>query len=127
MTDKAQGNDNVIQAFPKPELPAQTITVADQPPGKKMFCQHTRLSIDTHERLIACGDCGQVLDPFTFLHQNAMVLQRAWQDHAYVKRELGEMQDRVSILKKEEQRLRAMVKRLGEKTGIVDVRGKGAL
>lgn len=127
MTDKAQGSDNVIQAFPKPELPAQTITVADQPPGKKMFCQHARLSIDTHERQITCGDCGQALDPFTFLHQNAMVLQRAWQDHAYVKRELGEMQDRVSSLKKEEQRLRAMVKRLGEKTCIVDVRGKGVL
>jgi hypothetical protein len=127
MKNENQGGDNVIQAFSKPELPTQTITVAAQPPGKKMFCQHARLSIDAHERLISCADCGQVLDPFQFLHQNAMTLQRAWQDHAYVKQELGEMQDRVSSLKKEEQRLRAMVKRLSEKTGTFDVRGKGVL
>lgn len=119
--------DNVIQAFSKPALPEQTLVITTQPPGRKMFCQHERLSIDTHERLITCGDCGQVLDPFAFLHQNAITLQRAWQDHAYVKRELGEMQDRVSGLKKEEQRLRAMVKRLNEKTGVVNVRGSTSL
>lgn len=127
LKNENQGGDNVIQAFPKPELPEQTLLISAQPPGKKMFCQHTRLSIDTHERRVACGDCGQVLDPFQFLHQNAITLQRAWQDHAHVKRELGEMQDRVSGLKKEEQRLRAMVKRLSDKTDIVDIRGKGVL
>lgn len=127
MKNENQSGANVIQAFPKPELPEQTLLISDQPIGKKMFCQHARLSIDTHERRVACGDCGQVLDPFQFLHQNAIVLQRAWQDYTHVKRELGEMQDRVSGLKKEEQRLRAMVKRLNEKMGIVDVRGKGVL
>jgi len=121
-------SDNVIQAFQKSELPEQTLLIEKQPPGKPYYCDHAGLRIDTHERTIACSNCGQALDPFDFLHKNAVVLQRAWQDHASVKRDMGEMIDRVTALKKEEKRLRAMVKRLADKNeAVIDVRGKSIL
>lgn len=119
--------DNVIHAFKPVELPEQTLTIDKPPPGKPMHCDHSALRIDAHERAIACARCGQALDPFNYLLSNAVTLQRAWQDHSYVKRELSDIQDRITELKKEEKRLRAQVKRLGEKTVIVDVRGKDRL
>ena len=120
-------DDNVIQAFKPAELPAQTLSIDKPPAGKPLHCVHDALRIDPHERAVACAKCGQALDPFDFLLSNAAVLQRAWQDHAYVKRELGDVQDRVTALKKEEKRLRAQIKRLGDKITIVDVRGKPPL
>lgn len=121
-------NDNVIHAFPKSELPEQTLVIEPPPLDKPFYCQHSGLRINAHERTIACAHCGQTLDPFDFIHQNAVVINRAWQDHAHVKREMNEMQVRVTALKKEEKRLRATVKRLGDKSEIViDVRGKALL
>lgn len=117
-------NDNVIQAFKPAELPEQTITIDKQPQGKPMYCQHEALRIDAHERTVACSHCGQVLDPFNFLLTNAATLQRAWQDHGFVKRSLSEMQDRITELKKEEKRIKAQIKRSADKITVVDVRGK---
>lgn len=119
--------DNVIHAFQKPELPEQTLIVAPPPLGKPHYCNHTALSIDAHERSVTCAQCSQVLDPFNFLLNNALVLQRAWQDHAQVTRSLREMQDRITAMKKEEQRMRARVSRLKSKVEVVDVRGKPTL
>jgi hypothetical protein len=117
-------DDNVIHAFQKSELPENPISIAPQPAGKPMYCEHAALRIDSHERTVACAKCGQLLDPFNFLLSNAVTLQRAWQDHAHVKREMQGMQERVTALKKEEARLRSMVKRLADKAGtVIDVRG----
>ncbi len=120
-------DDNVIHAFKPAELPAQTLTVEKPPAGKKMYCLHGALRIDPHDRTIACAECGQALEPFDYLLTNAMTINRAWQDHSYVKREIGDIQDRITELKKEEKRLRALNKRLGEKVAVVDVRGKQTL
>lgn len=121
-------DDNVVHAFPKSELPDQTLIIEPRPPGGPHYCQHPGLRIDPHERTIACSHCGQALDTFDFIHQNAIVINRAWQDHAHVRREMNEMQARVTALKKEEKRLRAMVQRLGDKAGaVIDVRGKSLL
>jgi len=120
-------NDNVIHAFKPAELPEQTLTVEKPPQGKPFYCQHGALRIDPHERSVACTHCGQVLDPFDYLLSNAVTINRAWQDHSFVKRELGDLQDRISDLKKEEKRLKAQIKRTTEKIAIVDVRGKSTL
>ena len=120
-------DDNVIHAFKPAELPAQTLTIEKPPAGKPMYCQHGALRIDPHDRAIACSTCGQTLDPFDYLLSNAAVINRAWQDHAYVKRELSDIQDRITELKKEEKRLKASNKRQGEKVAIVDVRGKSTI
>ncbi|RFP32463.1 hypothetical protein [Duganella sp. BJB476] len=120
-------SDNVIHAFKPAELPAQTLTIEKPPAGKKMYCQHGGLRIDPHERSIACAECGQVLDPFDYLLTNAATINRAWQDHGYVKREISDIQDRITELKKEEKRLKAQIKRSADKITVVDVRGKGLL
>lgn len=119
--------DNVVHAFKSATLPEQTFTIEKPPAGKPTFCQHSGLRIDPHERTIACARCGQTLDPFDYLLTNAVVLQRAWQDHSYVKRELGDIQDRITELKKEEKRLKAQIKRSADKIVSVDVRGKSTL
>lgn len=119
--------DNVIHAFKGADLPEQTLVIEKPPAGRPFHCAHDSLRIDAHERTVSCAKCGQVLEPFDYLLSNAVVLQRAWQDHAYVKRDLGDMQDRVTELKKEEKRLRAQIKRLDGKVTVVDVRGKSTL
>lgn len=120
-------DENVLRPFKSADLPEQTLIVEKPPAGKKMYCQHVGLRIDPHERSIACSECGQVLDPFEFLLTNAVTVNRAWQDHAYVKRELGEMQERISVLKKEEKRLKSQIGRHKDKIVSVDVRGKPTL
>jgi len=121
-------DDNVIHAFKAAELPEQTLVIEKEPPGKTMFCQHPGLRINAHERTIVCAHCGQALDPFDFIHKSALVINRAWQDHAHVTREIRDMQDRVTALKKEEKRLKALTKRLADKTEtVIDVRGKSTL
>ena len=121
-------DDNVIHAFKPAELPEQTLAIEKHPPGKPIYCDHGSLRIDAFDRTIACAKCGQMLGPFDFLHKSAHVINRAWQDHASVRRDMSDMQDRVTALKKEEKRLKAMVKRLGDKTEtVIDVRGKGVL
>lgn len=116
-------SDQNIVSFPgvPQELPEQTITLEKQPFN---ICQHTKISLDSHQRLVNCVRCGAVLDPFEYLAKNAVVLQRAWADHASVKRSLADMNDRVAALKKEEQRLKASVRRLKEKQPVIDTRGK---
>lgn len=120
--------DNVIHAFKATsDLPEQTLLIQKPPAGKPYYCGHEQLRIDAHERSVHCARCGEALDPFNFLLNQAAVLQRAWYDYSSVKRDLSEMQDRVTALKKEEKSLRGMVGRLKDKVGVVDVRGKSKL
>jgi hypothetical protein len=120
-------DDNVIHAFKPADLPEQTLLIEKPPAGKPYFCNHEQLRIDAHERTIHCARCDQAFDPFNFLLHQAQTLQRAWQDYASVKRDLSDMQDRVTALKKEEKSLRGKVDRLKDKVGVVDVRGKSVL
>lgn len=120
--------DNVT-AFPgAPDLPDNPMQMAPRHPG---WCRHDAVILDEHTRTIQCADpkCGAVLDPFNFLKQQAHTISGAWEAHGRAMRQANEVADRVTVLKREEQRLRAMVKRLQEKTGAVIVArpGKGAL
>lgn len=53
---------------------------------------------------------------------NAHTIQRAWSAYRQAMTQANEVAERVSVLKKEEQRLRAMVKRLQEKVPVLDTR-----
>ena len=113
--------DNVT-AFPGIELPENPMQLVPRPPG---YCDHSAIVIDEHNRVVTCADskCGATLDPFNFLCSNATTLQRAWSNYAYVTRQVAEVTERVHALKKEEQRMRGMVKRLQEKAGsVINVR-----
>lgn len=117
--------DNVTQ-FPGAEaLPENPLQLAPRPPG---WCRHDSVLLDEHTRTVRCADpkCGAVLDPFDFLRSNARTIQSAWSAYAQTMRQANEVAERVHALKKEEQRLRAMVKRLQDKSGsVVNVRGRG--
>lgn len=121
-------NDDTIKQFPSGQrLPDNPLKIADRHPG---WCDHTSIVIDRHTRSVQCANaaCSAVLDPFGYLLSNAMTIQNAWAKHREVTRQAAEVAERVSVLKKEEQRLRAMVKRLQEKTGaVVTVRTRDAL
>jgi len=110
--------DNV-KAFPGTgDLPENPMRIAPRLNG---FCSHEKIILDEHTRSIQCADskCGAILDPFNFLHKNAQTIQSAWSNYNYVRKQANEIADRVGALKKEEQRLRAMIKRLQEKSGSV--------
>jgi hypothetical protein len=120
--------DNVT-AFPgAPGLPDNPMQIAPRHPG---WCRHDAVILDEHTRTIQCADpkCGAVLDPFSFLKQQAHTISNAWSAYSHAMRQANEVANRVMVLKREEQRLRAMVKRLQDKTGAVIVTRpeKGAL
>lgn len=105
-------------------LPDNPVTIAPRHPG---WCDHSAIVLDEHTRTLQCADpkCGAVLDPFDYLRSNARTLQRAWDNYRHVSGQATEVAERVTVLKREEQRLRAMVKRLQEKTGaVVNVRSR---
>lgn len=64
-----------------------------------------------------------VLGP-NFLVSNGLTIQRAWSAHKEAMRQANDVAERVSVLKKEEQRLRAMVKRLQDKVPVLSTRSE---
>jgi hypothetical protein len=102
-------SDNVtpIGGGALPENPLQPA------PRRDGFCDHDALIVDAHERTVRCANpkCGATIDPFGYLLHNARRIQQAWDMHKQVMRQVNEVNERVHALKKEEQRLRAMVKR----------------
>lgn len=111
--------DNVIHAFPTTELPDNPILIAPKPPGVPYHCHHQEIRLDAHDRTVQCAKCGAILDPFNFLMNQAATLQMAWANYHQVRRELSEVHDRVIHLKKEEQRIKARLKRQQEKLSTV--------
>jgi hypothetical protein len=106
------------------ELPDNPLRLAARPAG---FCQHDQVMVDEHERTLYCANpkCGAALDPFNFIRGEARTLAMAWERYRFVTAEARDVAERVSVLKKEEARLRAQVKRLQEKSGgLVNTRGQ---
>lgn len=120
-------DDNVKPIHGAVDLPENPLGLA---PRRDGWCSHPNVMLDPHTRTITCVDtkCGAVLDPFNFLQMNATTIESAWRNYRHVTNQAKEIAERVHQLKKEEQRLRAMIKRLQEKTGaVLSVRGKETL
>ena len=119
-------SDNiVVHAFPAAEMPENLMAIAPRSPGVPYFCGHEAVTLDEHARMINCSRCGATLEPFNFLQSNARTIQMAWHNYRDATNKLAELNERITILGKEEKRLRAQVKRLQEKTGgVLDVRGE---
>lgn len=119
--------DNVT-AFPgTKDLPENLLQVAPVP---FTYCRQDAIILDAHSRSVQCADpkCGATLDPFGYLLSNAQTISRAWSNHKHVTHQVNELVGRVEALKKEEQRLRAMIKRLQEKSGaVVTVRSRESI
>lgn len=121
-------DDKVVHAFPTSELPENLLTIEPRPSGIPYFCAHERISLSEHDRTVNCSKCGAVLDPFSFLMSNAKTLHMAWHNHREASRKVGELNERIAVLSKEEKRLRSQVKRLQDKAGsVIDVRGKSII
>jgi hypothetical protein len=118
-------SDDRVVHFPTPEAPVNPITLV--PKAEVRFCSHDVIQLDEHQRQVTCAQCAAVLDPFEFLRTNAHVIQRAWAANDEMRRMTADITARVAALKKEETRLRAMVKRLQEKTAPIVIRKGGPL
>ena len=104
------------------ELPENPLQLAPRP---FKYCGHDAVLLDEHSRTVTCTECGALLDPFDYLRSNARTISSAWALHAHMRQEIAVLVERVDTLKKEEKRLRAMVKRLQEKSGaVLATRGK---
>lgn len=115
-------DDNVIHAFGKAdELPENLLQVRRDP---TMYCAHASILLDEHDRSVQCCKCGATLDAFDFLRLNGLHIQMAWQNYRQAKSHVEALNESVSKLQREEKRLKALVKRLQDKTGAkLDVRG----
>lgn len=108
--------DNIKQ-FPGADgLPDNPLAIQQQTPS---YCSHDAVILNEHLRTIECRACGQILDPFNFVRNQAQVIARAWQAHKSAMVSVNEVTERVAALKKQEANLRAIVKRLQDKTGSV--------
>lgn len=98
----------------KTDLPECPVQVDN---SRSCYCRFRNVGIrlDTYERRVRCAGCGHAVDAFDYLVSEAQELRRAWQSHEQVRRELGELQERVTALKAEEKRLKARVKRAEER------------
>jgi hypothetical protein len=120
-------SDDIIKAFPGHTLPENPLAIAPRHPE---YCSHEAVLLDQHNRTVICANlkCGATLDPFSFLLSNARTIESAWSSYRQVQNQVKEVTERVHALKKEEQRLRAMLKRLQDKSGaVLTVRGKPTL
>ena len=102
----------VISLHGNQDVPENPLKLAENAP---MFCTHESISIDKHARSITCTKCGANLDPFDFLAKSAATVERAWASYKYAKNAESEISERLTLLKKQENNLRAQVKRLQEK------------
>src|SRR3569832_532727 len=118
-------SDDVIRQFPGVELPDNPMAIAQRKPG---FCQHDKIVLAEHMRTVTYAQNRATHETKDKQHNNARTIQIAWQHHHGVMQKVREIGDRVDALKREEQRLRAIVKRLQEKSGaVLDVRAKTRL
>lgn len=117
-------DDKVVHAFPSSDLPENLMQIEPRNNALQFHCSHEAIRLDPHSRQVFCARCTATLDPFDFLLHNAATIRHAWQNHASAKRKIDELHERIEVLAKEEKRLRAMVKRLSDKAGFVNVRGE---
>lgn len=101
---------------PLPDNPLQLVERRD------VYCDHSKIILDDHERVVRCSGCGKVFDPFTFLREQARHIQTAWQHHRMIEHKTREKLDALANLQAEEKRLRATVKRLKDKQEAVDLK-----
>lgn len=120
-------NDKVI-SFPGAEpLPENLLQREEDPKRWTRFCTHGRITLDEHQRLVNCAECGAVLDPFQFLLKQADLLQRAWANHRMAAAKVEELNTSISNLKTEEKRLKGRVARAKAAQPVIDTRGKDKL
>lgn len=121
MDDKVRG-DNVVRLGA--DLPENLMTL-EKHRHVPFYCEHPAIRLDAHERMVHCTKCGARLDPFDFLHSNARTITSAWHNYDQAKAQVRDIAERISVLKKEEKRLRGVVKRLQDKSGeVLSVRPK---
>lgn len=113
--------NNITELPGRGDLPENPITLE---PRRLGYCDHASIMLDEHTRTVRCADpnCAAVLDPFNFLCSNAHALQRAWGAYREVMHKANEIAERVTDLKREEQRLRAQIRRHQDKGGVINVR-----
>lgn len=117
-----------IVSFPGSEpLPENLVRREEDPHRHTRFCTHGRITLDEHNRMVSCAECGATLDPFQFLLKQADLLQRAWDNYRMASRKVDELHSSISNLQTEEKRLKARVRRAKDAQPIIDTRGKDRL
>jgi hypothetical protein len=120
-------NDKVV-SFPGAEpLPENLIQRQDDLRRRMHYCTHGRITLDAHNRLVTCAECGATLDPFQFLLQQADLLQRAWANHRMAAAKVDELNTSIGNLQAEEKRLKGRIRRAKETQPVIDTRGKDRL
>ena len=114
--------DTNIHRFPGADIPEQTLSVDRK---HYSFCKHEKITLNEHSRSVKCAACDMAFDPFTFLKNEVVRLQDAWDSHKRVRASLSELIESVESLKKEEARLKARIKTARAKTEpVIDVRNR---
>jgi hypothetical protein len=76
-------------------------------------CQHNASIFDEELRKIECKDCGERLDPFTFLLRLAADWERYATQVKYLRDEVARRHQELEALKRQDRNLRASIRRRG--------------
>lgn len=89
-----------------------------EPQGHRRTCRCLHVYVDEQNRVITCQHCERVMDPFDFLMREAKKQKSTIFDIDLSKKELADLQQQISDLRRERQNLKAQVNRLKQKTGL---------
>jgi hypothetical protein len=106
--------DNIRELPHRSELPENLVEIKPEP---FQMCRHESILLNAHDRSIECKKCGAVLDAFNYLLHEGVNIQRAWDNHRQVRRQIDTLLERVTKLAREEKRLKASIRRLQDKAG----------
>lgn len=77
------------------------------------YCRHANVFVVEKTRMLECQQCGQIIDPFDFMWQWANRDRNLQWTRDKLKKDIDELGERLSDMKKEEKNARARLKRLG--------------
>lgn len=80
------------------------------PQGRTTYCGHRTVEVDSYSRVVACIECGQLLDAFDYLHSVAQKEIRLFEQLNRLRKEESDLTQKVEALRNEERNLKARLK-----------------
>lgn len=80
-----------------------------------VFCRHTQLEIDHHQRILLCEKCGKVLDAYDYVYELAVKETRLFSDIKLLQKDVEDLTMQRNALKAQVSHLKSDVKKATRK------------
>lgn len=97
-------DSKIIQFNPSERLP---IIVKE----REGYCIHNYVILDEKTRMLECGDCGQIIEVYDYMHEWAMGDRRLSLTRKSLRRDIKKLSAELEDLKREEKNIKARIRR----------------